>query len=283
MVSRDRAYGWAFFGGVLLVAVVVVSWYAPAGRAAVPFDVPVPPAPFGEYTPFVLVVGVMAGGWLVVRQLRSRNWKRAGTAADLAPEGGGLFGRTEFTGTVGGRSVRAFAHDRGGDDGSTRYTVVQADLPEPAEDGAIVGPTGDGGPEVEPFQLEDAADASNDGLAAVGGSQAAAEAVVSGRAREALLDVERPGQVFVGDASVAFEDLERSGIISGRNLDLRRSLEQKYDEGFDHAGEWTRETPSTVTHVTRGLVFDGDELRRQVEAVAAVADAFEDASGSRGA
>lgn len=260
--------------GGLTVLASVVTVLAYAGEAA--SFLPTPPQFAGVFSPFVVIVAVALGSYLVVRRLRSRYWMAAGRGADLAPEGGGRFGATEFAGTVHGRPVRVHVEAVGGGRDSRAYTVVSAELSEEADDGVIVSPVADGGPDVAPFEVAEQADVADDRLAAVGGSEAATSAVVGGRAREALLAVEDLEQVFVGDESVAFEGLEREGVIGGENLDVRRAIVKKYDPEYDYWGEGTGDA-STVTHLSRDAVLDPDELRRQVEAVVAVADAFEGA------
>lgn len=257
------------------VFVAVVSILAYAGRTE-PY-LSTPPLFVGEFSPIVVIVAVALGSYLVVRRLRSRYWQTAGRGAHLTPEDNGLFGATEFAGTVGGRPVSVQLHQEssGSSGGGGRtYTVVSAELSARADDGVIVSPIGDDGPAVHPFEVEDEADVMDDQLAAVGGSETATEAVITGRARDALLAVEDLNQVFVGDESVAFATLERDGTIKGEDLDIRRSITKKYDDDYDYWGEGTGDA-STVTHLSRDLVLDPDRLRGQVEAAVTVADTFE--------
>lgn len=265
-------------GGVtLLVAVTTILAYA--GRAE-PYLSP-PPLFAGQLSPIVVIVAVALGSYLIVRRLRSRYWKAAGRGANLTPEDSGLFGATEFAGTVGGRPVSVQVHQEtsgssGAGGGRRNYTVVSAELSERADEGVIISPVDGDGPAVQPFEVEDEADIADDKLAAIGGSETATEAVITGRARDALLAVEDLNQVFVGNESVTFDTLERDGTINGADLDIRWSVVNKYDDDYDHWGKKTGDA-STVSHISRNLVLDPDELRKQVEAAVAVAHAFEGA------
>jgi hypothetical protein len=235
-----------------------------------------PPAVAGPFTPFVVIFVAAVGGWLSLGRLRSRYWTSAGRQAGLAAESGGLFGSTSFSGTVDGREVRVHLHQVAS--GKGLHTVVRALLDGPADDGAVVDVTD--GRTVRAFEVAEQADVEVDGLAAAGGSRAVAEAVVTDGAGEALRAIGYPGQVFVGDASRAYEDLERLSGSDVGDPDLRLDVEQHYTREDDPTGEPLVDAAS-VTHVTSRQVLDGDELRRQVEAVVAVADAFERAAGTR--
>lgn len=252
---------------VAVLAVAGASILAFAGTA--PLGV-TPPAFAGPATPVVLILAAALLGSGSLSRLESRYWQSAGSEAGLEPESGGLFGAARFAGTVDGREVRVHLHQVS--EGKGLHTVVRALLEGPAEDGAVVDFTG--GRTVRAFEVAEQADVEVEGLAAVGGSLAVAEAVVGGRAGDALRAVGVPGQVFVGDASRAFEGLDEFGGTDAGDAGLRLDVEQHYGGGYNPAGEPLVDDAS-VAHVCSRRVLDGEELRRQAEAVVAVADAFE--------
>ncbi len=222
------------------------------------------------------VVAVILGA-VVVQVLKVRSWRAAGREAGLSP-GFGLLRSPDVTGTVGGRPVRAYTHSvRKGGSGesggrSVTYTNVEAELDGPADVGVVVTPAA--GPSGSPLDvdLDEAQTAvSDDRLAAIG-PEDAAEAVISGRARQALLDLDEPGLVFVGDGADALV-----GALPDTGGSMMGSLfETAIRKGVPGDA-------STVTTTDKGLEMDGDALRRRVEAVAAVADAFEGATDASGA
>lgn len=223
------------------------------------------------------VVAVVLGA-LVVQVLKVRSWRAAGREAGLS-SGFALLRSPDVTGTVGGRPVRAYTHSvRKGGSGesggrSVTYTNVEAELDGPADVGVVVTPAaGPSGGSPLDVDLDEAQTAvSDDRLAAIG-PEDAAEAVISGRARQTLLDLDEPGLVFVGDGADALVDAlpDTGGSMMGSLFEtaIRKGV----------PGD-----ASTVTTTDKGLEMDGDALRRRVEAVAAVADAFEGATDTSGA
>lgn len=233
--------------------------------------------------------------WTLERSSESGEWQAAGRRANLTPEGRGLSARPDLTDTVDGRTVRARTVTRkrrtSGDQGSSqmqRFTVVEADLNRPAEEGLLVAPGGSGkltagsaSIEIDP---EHAADADNqvavvedDQLTAVGDSEAAGQAVVSGRSGDSLRAMDGVNLLYVGDASGVVSDYmpDTDSLGSGLGSMVQRKMAEKAEGAF---AERVPGDPSTVSAESVGLVLDGDDLRQQAEAVAAVADAFEEAA-----
>lgn len=239
-----------------------------------PSDLPVnePLALFG------LAAGFLIAEWLVIRQLQHRAWRTAGRQAGLAPEGNGLFGAPDLVGTVDGRSVQARTITQktggGGESGSnkTTYTVLEAALRDPVEEGILIAPTGTDESIVAAIGGETPA---GDGSAAletetvgefqaVAGSGPAAREVLTATAREALRKPALLDVVQVGDASetVLKAIPDGQGGLSGMVTGVMKSgIEKKYPSD-----------PGTVRTGTRGLLLEGEELDRQVRAVVAVAD-----------
>ncbi len=274
MIRKVTLYTLALFAWLLASAGVTIAAYA--GEAE-PY-LSTPPLVVGEFTPFVVIVGAWVAGGTVVKLLKIRDWRSTGRRATLAPEGGGLFGYPEFTGTVGGRTVRARTVERrtssGGQGSSTTtYTVVEADLDRASEAGVMIGPAGGARTSKTSttvgFSAEEA-DVADGELAAKGSSEAVARAVTAGRARDALLAMDDLDLVYAGDvAGVMTDEMgDMSDVPMGGML-----ADKVYDRIPGDA--------SRVSTETKKLVLDADRLRRQTEAVAAVADAFEDATASR--
>lgn len=278
---------------------VVGGMIAVASGNAEPY---VSPAQLPGSSPVVFggAAALVVAGWIAIGLLegllRSRGWKRAGKAARLTSEGGGLFGTPELAGAVGGREVRARTLSRkssraGGKTGSkmTRYTVVEASLDGPAEGGLVVTPGGDGGILSRPSSLEldpghveaqagdGLATVEQAGLTVVGTSEPVARAVVSGRPGEEIRTLEGLNLVYVGDASAVISTFlpDADEVGSGLGGAIQGAMMDRVEGAFvDHVpGD-----ASTVSLETEGVVTDGEELRRQVEAVVTIADVFEEAT-----
>jgi len=197
VVRRTSAYSLGLFGWAIVVFGTTVAVFS--GNAAplvTPSDLPVG----GPLALFVSAVGLFLVGMLVVNRLKRRDWTAAGRAAGLEPEGGGLFETPDMVGTVGGRAVRATTITRktssstGNGNDTTTYTVVEADLREPIEEGLVVGERQDepllGTSDVGGFENEElpaGVDAETVGEhRVISGEGPSAEAVLPPRARDAL-------------------------------------------------------------------------------------------------
>lgn len=224
----------------------------------------------GGATPMGMVgwgLGLAAVGWLVVGHLQNRAWRGAGRRAGLTPDGGSLLGASDLSGSVDGRPVQVYTVSRntggGGEDGSssTTFTVVETELSEPAEEGLVVG-SGDG-------QYDDLSSVTVDGVAAVG-PEDLARAVLSGRVTGVIQEVDRGDGIAVGDAGGALTDAapDVSGSFLGGMVESGLESSMPGDA-------------STVTVESEGMLLDADEMRARAEAVAAVADAFEEATADR--
>lgn len=276
MIGKATGYKLAKFGCMVVSVGAVVVLYS--GQAE-PF---LSPSQLPAASPLVVFAGAAAVGLLgvgVVTVQETRSFRAAGRRAGLTQDGrGGLLGKPAFSGSVGGRTVRARTVKRKsgsssrGSTNTATFTVVEADLDRPAEAGLLVCPA-DGGRmrgRLASIDIDPAhADVADDRLAAVGGTEAVARAVVSGRARSALLELDGFDIVFVGNASDALEE----ALPDVSDSRLASWFEAAVTDRVPVPGD-----ASTVAIETEGLVLDGDRLRRQVEAVAAVADAFEEAA-----
>lgn len=271
MIRRSTRYDLAKLGwGVLSVGGAVFLYSGQAAPTVTPAQLPGEP-----FHGLVAGVALAAVGVLLVSVRETGAWKAAGRRAGLSPDGGGLFGRPDLAGTVDGRTVRVRTVKRRtgssneGGSSKTTYTVVEAELDRPAEEGLIVTPAS-GGQTVSTsasYRIDaDRADVADEELAAVGGPEDVARAVVSGRAREPLVAVD--DLVYVGDAAGALKDA--TGDVSGSRIG-------SWIQG--EAADRVPGDPSVVSVETKGLVLSGDRLREQAEAVVATADAFEDATG----
>jgi hypothetical protein len=240
-----------------------------------------------------LIAAVGIGGLLANRFVEAWHWAAVGREAGLAPAETGLprpalardddalVGKSVLSATVRGRPVRARVYTRskegGADDSSesTTFTVVEADLAQPADHGVIVSRV-EGGVTDLP---EGTTTVHDDPFAALADEASQAEGLLSGDAREALLSVEEFTLLFVGHAEKTVEDAmpdygDQVPDVAGFSVGsmLQEGLESLLSS---HVVEGDRQT---VTHRMEGVLLDPGELRRQVEAVVAVADVYERAT-----
>lgn len=220
-----------------------------------------------------------AAGWWYGARIESAAWESAGNRLGLTPEAGtgGLLRQPDLTGTVDGRPVRVSQHTRqqtthGNNTTNQLYTHIEVTIDPPAQKGVVVWKNtdtamfgSDGQDEIlDMVDTETASVVDDDQFVAVGHSDLCTQAVVSGAPRQALLDAETMGSVWVGDPSGAFGGVqsELSGVPMGD------SLADAYQSAMSH-------DPSKATNKgTKSLLY-GDDLEREVTAIVTVADAFE--------
>jgi hypothetical protein len=233
---------------------------------------------------FVAIAVLLVAAALTSRVLTTRAWTTMGRRANFSPAGGGSpLGKSDLVANIRGRTVRARTVSRkrsDGDQGSTRvtFTVVEADLEDPTDAGLLLGRTGDdgtvtgtdvGGGTLQTRRV-------GDDFVVVGESSTAfAEQLLTPRARDALADVDDLGTLTVGDPSGVVADAipEQSDSFVGG------VVENKMAELIERAIHGDR---NRVANETRGVLLDSHELARQAEAVAALADALEDATDDDG-
>jgi len=267
MIRKHTLYslailGWALITFGLLVGIV-------SGQLApivTPAHLPVN-GPLG----MVGTGGVMlVAGALVIKRFAKRSWRRAGRQAKLSPAGTSLLGYGDLAGTRNGRTVRArpVAVDAGGGGedggGTTTYTVVEAALAAEPTDGLILGPVD--GTTSEPDRMDfnlPSSTALIDGFGVLG-PEALARDVLTARVKTALDEPDRLDSVMVGDAMGLLTD----GSIMDRFIEGLQA--RSPDLGFGNS--------DTARVVTEGIIHDGEERRAQVDAVAAVVDAFDTAT-----
>jgi hypothetical protein len=272
MAYKLSLFGWVLvaFGAALLVA---------SGNAK-PY-VSLSDVPTG--TPFPLFGGALVAvllGVVVMGRLSRRAWTRTGRAAGLTPSGSGGSGKPELAGTVDGRTarMRTVTRSRGSSSSesgnrSTTYTVVEVDLTDPVADGLMIqiadGATmfgagvqvGDAGTDV-------------DGFGVLGAEEPFARAVVTDAVREELRTPSRLDAVIVGDVSDPIMDAfdESTGRFTSMLAD---QLEAQAEQGI--FGDET-----TVRVQQTGVLLDGAELSRQIDALVAVAESYEAARADHG-
>lgn len=260
-----------FAWGVLVFGATVTVF---SGRAAPLFTPEMIPMS-GPLSLFVFAASLLAVGGTAIWLLKRRAWRRAGRGANLTPDGGGLLGNKTFAGTVAGRAVRAKtitrktgSSDEGGSS-KTTYTVVEADLDEPATEGLVIGTGSDGMGDIGNLPITLETDTVGQ-FAVVGTSEELAQDTLTPHAEDALREPARLDLVFAGNAAdVLLEPVPDSdGALTGRLTD---GIEKKVRNRL--AGD-----AGTVSTQTKGLILDSDELDRQTRAVAAVANEFETAS-----
>lgn len=239
-----------------------------------------PPAlVFGEVD--VLALMIVGASLLVVRPskvVRRRYWQATATEAGLTSETATGAETTEYTGTVGGRTVRARTGSTtalappNSKDGRA-YTLVEAELTRETADGVILGPS-EQDVAVTPYNVAAHPDCETAGLVGVSNSDGLARSVLTDRVQETLLDVDDLHQIYAGNAGVAGNSLpDDDRMVVGTPPGITRAVDAAHDDDMQ-GGDWLG-GQRWVTHVTDGVTLDPEELRKQAEAVAAVADAFE--------
>lgn len=272
-IRKAPLYKAAIFVWAAAAAVGVVAAY---GGNAEPF-VSASQLPSGGLYMVGIIVALWILGGFVIHRLRTFHWKAVGRAAGLTPDGIGLVGEPDLTGTVGGRQVRARTRTktkRTGGEGTSediKYTVVEADLAGPADRGLVVGRSdGSGGPAgAAGVQAVDV----GDGITAVGADEAFAREVLDRRSRDAIRAMGTDEDLNVGDAEGMMQSvLDGAMDDSGGGGFFANALAGR---AFDEmAGD-----ASTVSLEEKGLLLHAGELESRAQVVAAVADAFEDATG----
>lgn len=263
--KKYRFYSWAKILWVMLsffVTFAIITGGEP------PYISP-PPIP-ASYMPLALIFAGggagLAGFWILgmwQEQVHREAWRRA----NLTPNGEG-----NFQGTVRGRRVRVtedtWQDPMKDDSGRKAATVIETEMRHPAQEGLIL----DTAPSARLNALSDADPThvlvEDDHVAVVGESEERARALLSGRARDALGAIHTIGEFRVGNSSNVVKDPVGTALQSVFG-------EEAVETGL--GGD-----ASTVTHTLKGLVVDPDELKRQMNAVAAVANAYEDAATEAG-
>lgn len=240
-----------------------------------------PPTPvFGDVDVLVLMIGGAGLIWLRPSKfLRRRYWQATAAEAGLTTGHGDTAGSRECTGTIRGRLVRVKTGTTTAFRSSTKqtresYTLVEAELDRAASAGVVIGPSAQD-TFVTPYDVASHADCERNGLVAVGSSDGLAEAVLTTRVQEALLPVEPLNQVYVGNARAAGDRLpEGDRMVVGTPPSVTRAVDAAHSADME-GGDWLGGN-RWVTHLSRDVTLDAEKLRRQVEAIAIVADVFEE-------
>lgn len=242
-------------------------------------------------TAMLTLVGAAVVGSVGLVLLENRSWKAMGREVGLTPDGsstglvpfvslnehGGalftLFEKPDLTGTVDGYPVRVTTYSVGGGgehSTSTRYTLVEAELAAPVDDGLVIG----WGEEEGPIAHDDVpsglptSDVGNDFTAVGADSGERAEAILTPRVRTALESLDRASGVTVGDPTDAvmgaISESSDSALAGFAGSLMTSAFRDK--RSFD---------ASTVANSVEGSITDPDELSGQAGALAAVADAVE--------
>lgn len=274
MVRKTTFYG-AMTGAWWLV--VIATGLAVLLGEARPYVSPAT-IPYGGPGALGIMIALVLAGTFVIGRLQARAWKQMGRAVGLEPEGRSLRGEPAMTGTVDGRTVRAFTYtvQKGssaeGGGSSVTYTVVEAELRTDEADGYIIG-RGEGTPVAGEAVPDELRQKSLDGHYYLVGEASAdyGNQVLTGRVRTALDDLTGAGGVIVGDPTDAImaavpDDL--GGTLG--SMMVSKIRERISDRRAFKAG--------TASHSDEGLLLDADELAARIEAVVAVAEAHETAT-----
>lgn len=278
LVRKHTAYQgallvWALvaFGAAVLVASGNAEPYVT--MSDVPTGTPLPL--FGGALGAVLLGGVVVG------RLTRRDWKRAGRQAGLTPTEGGLTGKPELEGTVRGHTVRmrtikrktgSSGADSGGSSTST-YTVVEVDLTDPVDNGLMITSDEDTTVFGAGVQAEDHA-TYVDGVGVIGADESFTREVLTNRVQEELAEPSMLDLVLVGDVTGTLLDVigDDSGLFASMIYD---KLEEQLEETTFADG-------TTVSSEQKGVVLDGAELSRLVDALVAVTESYEAARARHG-
>ena len=224
------------------------------------------------------------------RRVESSEWKQVGNAAGLRPTGDGS--PPALTGTVDGRTVRARLEHRtvskGPEGGSRRlpYTVVEAALDGPAEDGLVGGPA-DGEIDADIGTLrfetmlehanlaEDLVAVEEQGLVLVGTSGTAVETLATGTMGDALRSDDQLNLLSVGDGARVV-----SSFAEARNAEMEGVGSSFAEYPVENLVEEVPGDAGTATVETHAHLQDGDALRGQAAATVAIADVFEEATSA---
>jgi len=286
-----EAAKWALVALILGVGIVVGSGNAQPYLS--PSDIPGGPrATFAGMIVGVVVVIAVVG--FLQERVRDDQWEAAGRHAGLQPANGGIrpIGKglatnlPDLTGTVDGvpvtaRTERHKVHTSSeGGSNWVRYTLVEAELSGPTDEGAIVG--GGSGPidarrgnvDVEAAVEDDSAaglaSAETGDFAVLGSSEAAVQALTAEPVAEALGSLEKLDHVYVGDAS---------RVVASYGETLDEAMEGSFFEfPVDSLVERVPADAETVTIETKDLILNVHEFRRHVLAAVAIANAFEKAT-----
>ncbi|MEF8894484.1 hypothetical protein [Halodesulfurarchaeum sp.] len=280
---------------VAWMAVVIGVWIAIDLGYAAPW-LSFTDIPGGSVGGMAGVLGLLALGWYVIKSLKWRNeraeWRKAGQKANLRPSADG--GDTEgerLTGTVDGRSVSTYYDKRklssGGTESGGRwvtFTFGEAELAGSGDEGVLVGPV-DGAlsANIGTIRFDEMAERATemDGLVVsrkedlvmVGTSRMALDAISDGLSMNALRAIGNLEVAALGDASgvVASWAKTRNEEMEGRGSSLA-------EYPVDNLVERVPGNGATVTVEIRDPLRDGEELRRFVEGVVVIADAYEEAT-----
>lgn len=274
LIRKHNLYQLAIIAwGVMVFGVVIFTISGNARQFLTPDQLPIEGPLTG--TGFVVILWVLGAG--VISQFEKRSWKKAGKQAGLSPNSrGGVRSKPDLTGTVDGREVRARTVTRkvgGGDEsGSDRqtFTVVETDLSGPSDRGLIVI-GGTPAIEADDVPVVDLAGQTTTvgGVAVLGELNDIARDVLTPRAQEAIQRADTI-TIHAGETADIYSNAvqEATGGIAGTFTDL---MEDEFADRIPgDAG--------TVSTEKEGVVLDRTELERRAQAVAAVADGFEDAS-----
>lgn len=251
--------------------------------------------PGGSIGGMAVAMGAFIAGAVVIGYVKqhheSDQWTEAGRTAGLEPTG--TDSPPELTGTVDGRLVRARIEKRTrtvDPEGVTRripYTIVQADLLNPAGDGLIAGRTGDRieAPDVGSLELDamvenqsvssELVGVSERGLVVVGTSKAAVQGLASGSIGDALRANEQLNLVAVGNASRVV-----TTFAEAHNAEMEGLGSSLAEYPVDNLVERFPDDAESVTIDTQAFLQSGDALRGHVKAAVVIAELFENATAS---
>lgn len=219
----------------------------------------------------------MATGYALGSRWQVNKWIAMGEEIGVSPEESptGIFPDAPMlTGVVQGHRVSVDKKQSGnspsGPEGVSYYTEIEVILEPPAEGGLIIQQ--DGSASDWTHLDDDATVIQRDKFTAVGTSRTAVEAVLSDESREALSSAWDLAEVRLGDVGSLYDHDEQM-----QDADVP-DYAASFAEGMM---ETSHGNPSTATNYGNGKLLDTDGVRRQIDALVAVVEAYEEADRSQ--
>jgi len=228
--------------------------------------------PAGDFGTALAGFGAAIAGWVAIGQFRRREWRDAGRQVGLSPESGGLDGLTSYadmSGTIRGRSVRVRTVSEGSRNRNVLRTLIEAQLGDLPETGIVVGRTGSGTPEKSAPNFGDFSAETHTvaGEFWAVGDEVLARDVLTREVRDALRAAGEVDGVYAGDVTGILE--EAAPDVGGAIGDKLMSVT---------TGSLTPGDGTTVRWKRKGAIIEPETIEESVDAVVAVADAFETAT-----
>lgn len=267
-----------FLWFVLSALSIIAIYTGNAEPYVAPSQLPAGGTPEAGMYMFGMIAVVSFGGLAAISLLSPNRWKGMQEHTDLTLEDDGLLSTGKYTGDIHGRPVRArtitkkSAQKTEGGSSQVTYTITEADLSEPTTMGIMLGKKGEGTTLTDFGEMSIQSTVIDNQFVVAGAkTDTLAEDLLTREVRDALLAVANLDTMTIGAATETISqelpdtsDSMVGGFLKGK---MKQSINK------DVGG-----TPTTVAIQTKGKLSDPAELNQRIEAVATVADAFEELS-----